>query len=221
MERVCVIGAGAIGSLFAGHLAAVADVSVLTRRRGARRGARIAKGCASAGAASATRRCARRPIPTSCRRSTSASSRRRRRASRARSTSLRGRFPDATIMTVLNGLGAEEAVRAARRLADHLGRHVHERHAPLGHARRVRPRHRDVARALRGHAVRGRRGGRRADRGRGPARRGAARPAARAVVEADLQRDRELRRGAHRPAARLALRGARATRPISAISSTT
>ena len=32
MERVCVIGAGAIGSLFAGHLAAVADVSVLTRR---------------------------------------------------------------------------------------------------------------------------------------------------------------------------------------------
>ena len=32
MKRVCVIGAGAIGSLFAGHLAAVADVSVLTRR---------------------------------------------------------------------------------------------------------------------------------------------------------------------------------------------
>ena len=32
MERVCVIGAGAIGSLFAGHLAAVADVSILTRR---------------------------------------------------------------------------------------------------------------------------------------------------------------------------------------------
>jgi 2-dehydropantoate 2-reductase len=28
-----VIGAGAIGSLFAGHLAQVADVSVLTRRR--------------------------------------------------------------------------------------------------------------------------------------------------------------------------------------------
>src|SRR3954465_6446932 len=30
--KVCVIGAGAIGSLFAAHLAKVADVSVLTRR---------------------------------------------------------------------------------------------------------------------------------------------------------------------------------------------
>jgi 2-dehydropantoate 2-reductase len=33
IERVCVIGAGVIGSLFAGHLAQVVDVSVLTRRR--------------------------------------------------------------------------------------------------------------------------------------------------------------------------------------------
>ena len=32
-ERVCVAGAGVIGSLFAGHLAQVAEVSVLTRRR--------------------------------------------------------------------------------------------------------------------------------------------------------------------------------------------
>ena len=29
---MCVIGGGVIGSLFAGHLAQVADVSVLTRR---------------------------------------------------------------------------------------------------------------------------------------------------------------------------------------------
>ena len=33
IERVCVIGAGSIGSLFAGHLAQVAEVSVLTRRQ--------------------------------------------------------------------------------------------------------------------------------------------------------------------------------------------
>jgi len=32
IDRVCVIGAGTIGSLFAGHLAQVVDVSVLTRR---------------------------------------------------------------------------------------------------------------------------------------------------------------------------------------------
>ena len=30
IERVCVIGAGVIGSLYAGHLASVAEVSVLT-----------------------------------------------------------------------------------------------------------------------------------------------------------------------------------------------
>ena len=33
MERVCIVGAGVIGSLFAGHLAGVCEVSVLTRRR--------------------------------------------------------------------------------------------------------------------------------------------------------------------------------------------
>jgi 2-dehydropantoate 2-reductase len=32
VTRVCVAGAGSIGSLLAGHLARVADVSVLTRR---------------------------------------------------------------------------------------------------------------------------------------------------------------------------------------------
>jgi len=31
-RRVCIAGAGTIGSLFAAHLARVADVSVLTRR---------------------------------------------------------------------------------------------------------------------------------------------------------------------------------------------
>src|SRR6476646_10231837 len=33
IERVCIVGAGTIGSLFAGHLAQVADVHVLTRRK--------------------------------------------------------------------------------------------------------------------------------------------------------------------------------------------
>lgn len=32
VERICIVGAGAIGSLFAGHLASVAEVSVLCRR---------------------------------------------------------------------------------------------------------------------------------------------------------------------------------------------
>jgi 2-dehydropantoate 2-reductase len=33
VERFCIVGAGVIGSLFAGHLARVCQVSVLTRRR--------------------------------------------------------------------------------------------------------------------------------------------------------------------------------------------
>ena len=32
IERVCIAGAGTIGSLFAGHLAQVVEVCVLTRR---------------------------------------------------------------------------------------------------------------------------------------------------------------------------------------------
>ena len=32
IEHVCVVGAGVIGSLFAGHLGRVAEVSVLCRR---------------------------------------------------------------------------------------------------------------------------------------------------------------------------------------------
>src|SRR5256885_5708715 len=32
IERVCVVGGGVIGSLYAGHLAASAEVTVLTRR---------------------------------------------------------------------------------------------------------------------------------------------------------------------------------------------
>ena len=50
IERVCVVGAGVIGSLFAGHLGAVAEVSVLCRREeharalNARRAARERQG---------------------------------------------------------------------------------------------------------------------------------------------------------------------------------
>ena len=72
-----------------------------------------------------------------------------------------------------------------------------------GRARRVRARHRDLARPVRRHRhVRARAGGRGAARRVRPARPRLPGPAAGAVVEADLQRDREHGRGAHRPAAR-------------------
>jgi 2-dehydropantoate 2-reductase len=112
MERVCVIGAGAIGSLFAGHLATVADVSVLTRREDhaealRRDGLRIS----GRSDLHATLRAAADPgqLPPFDLGivATKAS------GLEGAVESLRGRFPEATIMTVLNGLGAEAAVRSA------------------------------------------------------------------------------------------------------------
>jgi 2-dehydropantoate 2-reductase len=112
VKRVCVIGAGAIGSLFAGHLAAVADVSVLTRRDDHadalnREGLRISGRSERQASVLASADPDALPqfdlgiVATKA-------------AGLAGAVeSLRGRFPDAAIMTVLNGLGAEEAVRGA------------------------------------------------------------------------------------------------------------
>ena len=200
------IGAGVIGSLFAGHLAQVADVSVLTRRQ-EHADALTAEGLRVSGRSDlhAQRDGVRRPGRDPALRPRH----RRHEGDRARGGrgDARGPLP--------RGDDDDDAQRARRRggrprprrLADHLRRHVHERHAARRHARRVHPRHGDVARAVRGDAVRARRGGGGADPLGGPEGRGAARPAAGAVVEAHLQRDRQLGRGADGPPARPALRG--------------
>ena len=104
------IGAGAIGSLFAGHLAAVADVSVLTRRA-EHAEALNAKACASAGAANGTPACWPRRDPDALPPFDLGIVATKAAGLDGAVDSLRGRFRDATIMTVLNGLGAEEAVR--------------------------------------------------------------------------------------------------------------
>ncbi|MEZ5077517.1 MAG: 2-dehydropantoate 2-reductase [Solirubrobacterales bacterium] len=109
IERVCVVGAGTIGSLIAGHLASQAEVSVLTRREehaaalnedGLRiigRSDLLAKVTASADpnqlpdfdlAILATKTTGVEAI-----------------------AGLAGRCPEAAVMTVQNGLGAEEVVR--------------------------------------------------------------------------------------------------------------
>ena len=112
MERVCVIGAGAIGSLFAGHLAAVADVSVLTRRADHaealnREGLHISgRSERHATVLASSDPDALPPFDLGIV-ATKAS------GLEGAVDSLRGRFPGAAIMTVLNGLGAEEAVRGA------------------------------------------------------------------------------------------------------------
>jgi 2-dehydropantoate 2-reductase len=111
IERVCVIGAGVIGSLFAGHLAQVADVSVLTRRREHadalnRDGLRVTgRSDLHADVTATAHPDELEPFDLGIV-ATKAG------GLEEAAASLEGRFPDAMLMTTLNGLGAEEVVRA-------------------------------------------------------------------------------------------------------------
>jgi len=111
IERVCVIGAGVIGSLFAGHLAEVADVSVLTRRRDHadalnREGLRVTGRSDRHASVFAT------PDPDELPAFDVGIVATKAEGLEDAAASLDGRFPGATIMTTLNGLGAEDVVRA-------------------------------------------------------------------------------------------------------------
>ena len=110
IQRVCVIGAGSIGSLFAGHLAQVVDVSVLTRRQEHadtlnRDGLRVTgRSDLHAAVQAAADPDALEPFDLGIV------------ATKAggledAAGALEGRFPEALVMTTLNGLGAEAVVR--------------------------------------------------------------------------------------------------------------
>jgi len=109
VKRVCVVGAGTIGSLFAGHLAQVADVSVLTRRaehaRALRGGLRVSGKSELQARLLADDDPAALPaadlVIVACK------------ATQLERVvqSLEGHFPDAVFMKVQNGIGAEEIVR--------------------------------------------------------------------------------------------------------------
>jgi 2-dehydropantoate 2-reductase len=111
IERVCIVGGGSIGSLFAGHLASVADVSLLTRRR-EHAEALTAEGLRISGRSDLLARVAAStdpadlPSPDLVIVATKAD------GLEAAAAAMEGHFPDATVMTTLNGLGAEEVVRA-------------------------------------------------------------------------------------------------------------
>jgi 2-dehydropantoate 2-reductase len=110
IERVCVVGAGAIGSLYAGHLAQVADVTVLTRRP-AHAAALNAGGLQVSGKSDLSARVTASHEPegiddvdvaiVACKAVDLPHT----------AEKLRGRFRRAAVMTVQNGLGAEEVVR--------------------------------------------------------------------------------------------------------------
>jgi 2-dehydropantoate 2-reductase len=111
IERVCVIGAGVIGSLFAGHLAQVADVSVLTRRR-AHADALNRDGLRVTGRSDLHAQVTAADDPDDLEPFDLGIVATKATGLDTAAATLEGRFPGATLMTTLNGLGAEEVVRA-------------------------------------------------------------------------------------------------------------
>ena len=111
IERVCIIGGGAIGSLFAGHLAQVAEVSVLTRRQD-HADALNSKGLRVSGRSDLQARLTASSDPARIPAFDLGIIATKGPGLEAAAATLEGRFPEATMMTTLNGLGAEEIVRA-------------------------------------------------------------------------------------------------------------
>ena len=110
MTRVCIVGAGAIGSLYAAHLARVAEVVVLTRREEHSRalneeGLRVTGRHQFTALLSATTDPAELGEADLCIVATKATH------LEQAAAALAGHLPGATVMTVQNGLGAEEVVR--------------------------------------------------------------------------------------------------------------
>jgi len=110
LPRTCVVGAGAIGSLYAAHLARVAESLVLTRRPEHAdalntNGLRVSGRHDFTTSVLAAADPAALPEPQFVIVATKAT------GLEAAAAALEGRWPAATVMTVQNGLGAEEIVR--------------------------------------------------------------------------------------------------------------
>jgi len=110
IERICVVGGGVIGSLYAAHLSRVAEVWVLTRRPEHAR-ALEADGLEVTGRAQFTGRVRATDDPAELPDLDVAIVATKATALDEAARSLAGRLPDATIVTVQNGLGAEQIVR--------------------------------------------------------------------------------------------------------------
>jgi 2-dehydropantoate 2-reductase len=111
IERVCIVGAGVIGSLYAGHLARVCSVSVLTRRE-EHAAALEREGLRVSGRSDLHVRVRASADPDAIEPFDVGIVATKATGLEAAARSLEGRFPGATMVTVQNGLGAEEIVRA-------------------------------------------------------------------------------------------------------------
>ena len=111
IRSVCVAGAGAIGSLFAAHLARVADVSVLARRPEHARALKE-RGLRVSGRSDFTARLAAATDPDDLPEPELVILACKGTDLEPLASRLAGHFPAATVMTVQNGLGAEEIVGA-------------------------------------------------------------------------------------------------------------
>ena len=109
--RTCIVGAGSIGSLFAGHLATVTDVVVLTRRAEHAR-ALNEHGLRVSGRHDFTARVTAAADPRHLSDFDLGIIATKANGVEAAAESLGGGFAGATMMTVQNGLGAEEIMRA-------------------------------------------------------------------------------------------------------------
>jgi 2-dehydropantoate 2-reductase len=109
--RACIVGAGSIGSLFAAHLATVADVLVLTRRADHAR-ALNEQGLRVSGRHDFTARVTAASDPRDLPDFDLGILATKATGVEPAAEALAGRFAAATLMTVQNGLGAEQIVRA-------------------------------------------------------------------------------------------------------------
>jgi len=110
IERICVVGGGVIGSLYAGHLARIAGVSVLTRREEHAR-ALAAEGLQISGKSDFTASVRATADPADLPDFDLGILATKATQLEEAAAALAGRFPGATLMTIQNGLGAEELVR--------------------------------------------------------------------------------------------------------------
>jgi 2-dehydropantoate 2-reductase len=109
MKRVCVAGVGVIGSLFAAHLSRVAEVSALTRREEhasalRERGLRVSGRADFTAQLTAATSPGELPVPDLVVVASKGGD------VEPIATQLEGHWPDAILMTVQNGIGADEIV---------------------------------------------------------------------------------------------------------------